>query len=53
MDETDVDDVVVALVNFAKRVYNSFPFVFVSYLSFFPKQLLIILIRLHSPLFFM
>lgn len=35
MDETDVDDVVVALVNCAKRVYNLFPFLFVSYLPFF------------------
>lgn len=38
MDETDVDDVVVALVNCAKRVYNLFPAVFVSSLSFFFGQ---------------
>ena len=30
MDETDVDEVVIALVNCAKRVYNLFPFTFVS-----------------------
>lgn len=32
MDETDVDDVVVALVNCAKRVHNLFHCIFVSYL---------------------
>ena len=35
MDETDVDDVVVALVNCAKRVYNLFPAVFIPFLSGF------------------
>jgi len=34
VDETDVDEVVIALVNCAKRVYDLFPFIFVSCLLF-------------------
>lgn len=38
MDETDVDDVVVALVNCAKRVCMSFTFVFYFLYVFFLKK---------------